>query len=163
MKINLDKIKQIAKDIAEMHPYKKLGDMDSYSNYNQGWEDACYILLDKILENLTSKKRTLSQNNSLHLWFTQIAEMLNETGQTYTNEMGIPCVYTMELLKEVYWKPTQKQLFDIESTKEMTGTILNNLIDSFTLWLSESKGIEAPPFPNKQLLIMKLEKEGKLK
>ena len=109
------------------------------------------------------RKRTLNQNNSLHLWLTQVADLLNGVGHTRVNEMGIPSIYTMELLKNDYWKPLQKQLFDIESTTEMTGTILNNLIDSFTLWLAESKGTKAPPFPNKQELLNKLEKEGKLK
>jgi len=107
--------------------------------------------------------RTNKQNASLHKWLTQIAEMLNESGQTYTTEMGIPIRYSLNLLKEFYWKPTQKVLFGIESTTEMTGVMLNNLIDSFTLWLSHKKNIEAPEFPNKQSLINDIEKKGLLK
>ena len=101
--------------------------------------------------------RTLSQNKALHLWFTQISELLNDAGQVYTNEMGIECRYTMLVLKNVYWKPLLYQLFEIESTKEMTTTILNNLIDSFTLWFAQKKGIEVPPFPNLQILLNKLD------
>ena len=145
MKINWDKIE---KEFIE-----------DWGNKNNGW-----LILPNIVQwfkdKLTKKHRSLSQNNALHLWLTQIAEILNESGQVYTNEMGIPCTYTMELLKNTYWKPLQKQLFDIESTKEMTSTILNNLIDSFTLWLSESKGVEAPEFPNKQRLMFELDKKN---
>ena len=28
-------------EASEMHPYKVVGDSDTYSNYNQGWSDAC--------------------------------------------------------------------------------------------------------------------------
>ena len=111
-------------------------------------------------QKLTSKKRSLSLNAAFHLWLTQIAEVLNDAGHTYTNEMGIPCIYTMHLLKETYWKPLQKQLFDIESTTQMTSTILNNLIDSFTLWLSENKGVIAPRFPDLRGYLLKLDSKN---
>lgn len=106
------------------------------------------------------KVRSNAQNRALHKWFTQIAEILNETGQQRYNEMGIPSIYTSELLKNDYWKPLQKQLFDINSTRDMTGTMLNNLIDSFVLWLAESKGVKAPPFPDKHQLMFELDKKN---
>ena len=28
-------------EATELHPYKVIGDSETYSNYNQGWEDAC--------------------------------------------------------------------------------------------------------------------------
>ena len=37
-------IDKIIKNIEEQHPYKKAGDRDSYSKYNEGWSDACDIL-----------------------------------------------------------------------------------------------------------------------
>jgi hypothetical protein len=100
-------------------------------------------------------KRTTSQNNSLHLWLTQIASELNSQGQTYTNPLDIETKYTMTLLKEVYWKPTLKEVFGIESTTQMTSSILNNMIDSFNIWLS-NYGIYIP-FPNLQEYLNKLD------
>lgn len=123
---------------------------------------APHDLFNWFKEKLTPKTRTLNQNSSLHLWLTEIAELINETGQQHYNEMGVPTIYTMERLKR-YWKDSLKDTYNIESTKEMTSKILNEMIEGFTVWFIENKGIEVPEFPNKQRLLMELEKKGKLK
>lgn len=35
-------------EATELHPYKVIGDSETYSNYNQGWEDACNWLYANI-------------------------------------------------------------------------------------------------------------------
>lgn len=151
MKINWDKLRQEFFEECTIETPKE--------NYLKKVNMSPHNLFEWFKNKLTPKTRSLSQNNALHLWLTQIAELLNEKGEIRYNEMGLPSIYTMELLKNDYWKPLQKQLFDIESTREMTSTILNNLIDSFVLWLAEKKGIEAPPFPNKQQLLFELDRK----
>jgi hypothetical protein len=47
-----EKILTIAAEIADMYPYKVRGDYDSYSQYNEGWSDACDILTHAIIEKL---------------------------------------------------------------------------------------------------------------
>lgn len=42
------KIENIISAVANEHPYKVVGVRDTYSQYNEGWEDACGNLLDKI-------------------------------------------------------------------------------------------------------------------
>lgn len=39
---------QYIKPIEDMHPYKQRGNPDSYSQYNEGWTDACGAFYDVI-------------------------------------------------------------------------------------------------------------------
>ena len=43
-------IEQIISEVEDMHPYKESGNRESYSQYNEGWADACDILGNRILE-----------------------------------------------------------------------------------------------------------------
>lgn len=45
-------IDKIINEVEEMHPYKKVGDRDSYSQYAEGWSDACDILGERIKQYL---------------------------------------------------------------------------------------------------------------
>ncbi len=42
--IGEDEKNRIVQEVMEMHPYKVPGKPHTYSDYNQGWEDACDIL-----------------------------------------------------------------------------------------------------------------------
>ena len=44
-------------EASEIHPYKVVGDSNTYSNYNQGWSDACDWLYANIdgIPSVTSK------------------------------------------------------------------------------------------------------------
>lgn len=43
-----EEIKKAIEQVQDLHPYKQSGDSNSYSNYNEGWSDACDIILDKL-------------------------------------------------------------------------------------------------------------------
>jgi hypothetical protein len=43
-----DNLDVIIEKVSEMHPYKQLGDRDSYREYNEGWGDACDVLGENI-------------------------------------------------------------------------------------------------------------------
>ena len=75
------------------------------------------------------KTRTNAQNRSLHLYLKMISDQLNNEGHTFQNPIGIEMPYTMLFLKEIYWKPIQKDLFDIDSTKDLTTEMINTIID----------------------------------
>ena len=45
--------KKIIDETTEAHPYRQRGKPETYSDYNQGWEDACDILGNRIMELLT--------------------------------------------------------------------------------------------------------------
>lgn len=46
--MTLKEINNIIRDVMKQHPYKVVGEYDTYSDYNQGWEDACYEIEDII-------------------------------------------------------------------------------------------------------------------
>jgi len=91
-------------------------------------------------DKLTVVKRTNAQNAAIHLYMTKWANSLNNTGYTFTNALGLEIPFTMELIKESIWKPTQKELFGIKSTTKLTTEMINKMIDVFSLNFGE-KGI----------------------
>ena len=52
----LIEIDKVIDEVEELHPYKKAGDRDSYSEYAEGWSDACDILGERIKEYLKQSK-----------------------------------------------------------------------------------------------------------
>lgn len=42
------KITKMIDSVQDKHPYKQAGNVDSYSDYNQGWSDACEVILEKL-------------------------------------------------------------------------------------------------------------------
>ena len=48
-------------EASEMHPYKVVGDSDTYSNYNQGWSDACDWLYANIEGVPSVKPQTVTE------------------------------------------------------------------------------------------------------
>lgn len=107
------------------------------------------------------KKRSLSQNNALYLLFTNIANQLNELGETFNytgfkgEEMEMP--FTMELIKTTLWHPIQKALYNIDSTTELTTEMINNILDVITKFF----GNKCIPivFPSQFELFLKQENE----
>jgi len=54
--MTIEEIDKIISEVENMHPYKQAGNRDSYSQYNEGWSDACDILGQRIKEYLTNKQ-----------------------------------------------------------------------------------------------------------
>lgn len=92
------------------------------------------------------KTRSNQQNRALHKFFQMVADMLNERGQTFKVLDEFESPFTMIIVKECIWKPIQRVMFDIESTKKINtlqiNTILDVLADHF------SKIGEVVEFPN---------------
>ena len=49
-------LKEKIREVEEQHPYKKVGDANSYSQYNEGWTDACDILEQAVESYLANQK-----------------------------------------------------------------------------------------------------------
>jgi len=80
--------------------------------------------------------RSSLQNRALYLYFTFIAETLNDHG-LYLQTMdlfGLPVekLWNKDLVKEFIWKPIQKALFDIESTTKLKTNELDVIINVLT-------------------------------
>lgn len=97
--------------------------------------------------------RTLAQNNSLYLWFTQIANLCRDSGIDGKMLMSktISVEMNMEIIKGM-WKALQQALFKKQSTTQLkkTGEI-DVLQDHFIRFFAEKFNLELPPFPSQEI------------
>jgi len=109
----------------------------------------CYITEAKKVP----QTRTSRQNRAIHLWFTQVANELNEKGldMRAVLKKDLPIRWSKESVKEHLWRTVQKTLLGKTSTTKLkrheVDEIYNYLVDALTI---KSNGmLEIPPFPNK--------------
>ncbi len=112
----------------------------------------CSFKMGKIKETRSQK-----QNRALHLFFTIMSSELNELGAEFIyfglKGQTLSTRYTPNIVKEHFWKPVQKSLFDIESTTKINTKQINEIIDVVTKFFAE-KGVVVM-FPNIETLIEK--------
>ena len=105
------------------------------------------------------KPRTESQNKALHVYFTQLAETLNDAGldmrKTLKPEINIP--WTGTSIKEFLWRPVMTAQLGKESTKELSTKDIDTIFDTINRHLSEKFGVTVP-FPSIDELLFKQEK-----
>jgi len=97
--------------------------------------------------------RTNLQNDSMHLYFRQMVEDLNNTPYTFKkylevveNHLEVP--WTVDLFKKYVWKPVMESQHDIESTTEMdtcNPSDIHRIVDKF---MAEKFGVSRP-WPNR--------------
>ena len=96
------------------------------------------------------ESRTTQQNSSLHLYFTFIANELNELGMEFqyfgVTGKALSMKYTPHIVKDYFWKPIQLTLFDVETTTKLNSNQMNNIIDIVTKFFAD-KGVVIP-FPS---------------
>lgn len=105
------------------------------------------------------KMRTDRQNRALHLFFTQLADLLNEVGldmrKTLKPEVEIP--WSGSTIKEYVWRPIMRIMTGKESTKEMTTDEVDKIL-SVVSGLISKKGLSVP-FPSIETMMDKLRRE----
>lgn len=99
-----------------------------------------------------NNKRSLAQNNALHLYYSLLSDEFNNQGldfeKIFKNPVAI--IITPEIIKECMWKPLQKAMFGTKSTTKLSKQKQIDMIyDVLNKKLSESFGIHIP-FPNKE-------------
>jgi hypothetical protein len=110
-----------------------------------------------------TKQRTIAQNRALHLWFTQLAEALNEAGldMRATLKPEISINWTGEGIKEYLWRPVQKLQVKKQSTTELTTDEIDKIWETLNRFLGEKFGVHVP-FPSIEELGEKLSTENNL-
>ena len=95
----------------------------------------------KVLLEQKRDTRTTRQNKALHLYYTIIANELNELGHEFRYEglKGgvIELRYTTNIVKEFIWRPIQIALFDIQSTTKINTKQMNEIIDVLSKYFGE--------------------------
>jgi len=97
--------------------------------------------------------RTVKMNNSLHLWYTQIAQLLNKNNKKLGNEfLNVDIDYTMQLVKSIFG--TLAVTFATDGRTTHTSKMMKKEFEKFInviVKLLARQNIEAPDFPNKKL------------
>lgn len=103
---------------------------------------------------METKQRTESQNKALHLYFTQLAEMLNQSGldmrKVLKPSINIP--WTAKSIKEHLWRPIMKIQLGKDSTTELTTKEIVEVYDVINKHIGEQFGISIE-FPSQESLI----------
>lgn len=104
------------------------------------------------VEVVVSKRRTGTQNNSLHKWLALLAEALNAAGLDMKTvlkpEVEIP--WTKESAKLYLWRPIQKAMLDKDSTTDATTVEYPQVYATLTRHLSQKFGLYVPEWPSKK-------------
>jgi len=118
--------------------------------------DYFYEMFNKMLEKgdleiTLNNKRSLKQNNSLHLYYELLAKEFNNAGldfkQIFDNPVDI--IITPLIVKECLWKPIQTAMFGTKSTTKLSKQeqidkiydVINKKVSEFGIYV---------PFPNKE-------------
>lgn len=115
-------------------------------------------MTDKIEEHI----RTSLQNKSLHLFFTQLADQLNEAGldQRKVLKPGIEIPWDSRTIKEQIFRPVMKAQLGKESTTELTTKEVDQVFETLARHLANKFGITIE-FPSIETIISKMrEKDG---
>lgn len=99
----------------------------------------------------TTKRRTVTQNNALHLWLGQLSKTLNDAGmdmkKTLKPHVEIP--WTMHSAKDHLWRPIQIAITGEESSTEPKRGDYSAIYETICRHLAQSHGITAPEWPIK--------------
>jgi len=92
--------------------------------------------------------RTSRQNRALHLWFTMVAEALNDAGLDMQIVLGkkMSLSWTGETVKDVLWRSAQKALLRKESTTQLKKGEIDPVFEHLNRHLGTLFGLHIP-FP----------------
>lgn len=100
------------------------------------------------------KPRTLQQSKALHLYFTQLAEELNNNNLDMRTVLkpDIEIPWSATSVKNFLWRPIMKIQLGKDSTTELTTKEIDEVYDVINKHLGEKFGISIE-FPSQESLI----------
>jgi len=100
------------------------------------------------------KPRTLQQSKALHLYFTQLAEELNNNNLDMRTVLkpDIEIPWSATSVKNFLWRPIMKIQLGKDSTTELTTKEIDEVYDVINKHLGEQFGISIE-FPSQESLI----------
>ncbi len=95
-----------------------------------------------------NEQRTLNQNSALHLYFTQLAEALNNSGFDLQKTLKVDVPWTPALIKELLWRPVQSLYLKKKSTTELNKIEdIDKIYDIVNRTIAQRTGVHIP-FPS---------------
>ena len=114
-------------------------------------------------EKETQEQRTLQQNKALHLFFTMLADTLNDSGLYMNKLLRVDIDWTPTTVKKYLWRPFQFSLFETEHTRDLTKREQIEKVHKVLMReLGEKKGVPFVPFPSEEELSLQHIDESKL-
>lgn len=94
-----------------------------------------------------SKTRSSSQNASLWLWFTHLAQELNLSGNDMKGTIQVDMWWDKDSIHKHLWLPVQKMMFDTDSTTKLEGHQIDKIYDTINKTIGERTNVYVP-FPS---------------
>ena len=90
--------------------------------------------------------RTGKQNDAIHAYCREVASVMAAHGYDMKTVIkdGVPIDPTMELIKEYMWRPIQKAVTGVESTRKINPMEVNDIYEVLSRLLVEKYSIDVP-------------------
>jgi len=125
-----------------IEPYERL----TYEEIKKEFKDKDFeFSIDKI-----HNKRTIPQNNAMHLYFQLLADELNNAGYEMKSVFEVKDTdveWSGTTIKECLWKPIQKAMTGKDSTTEISKDEVDKIFETLNRHIGENFGIHIP-FPS---------------
>ena len=93
---------------------------------------------------LSHGQRSIKQNSAIHVYFTILADALNEAGmEIHMEYLGKTCEvpWTPTAVKERLWLPIMQSMFSIKSTAKLDRKQVSEVYEVLSRWLATEKSI----------------------
>ena len=112
-----------------------------------------FMQTSKEKKSKSPSRRTLKQNAALHLYFSNLAEELNDAGFDMKKTIRVDIPWSAMTVKEYLWRPLQEAYLLKRSTTELErGKEIDEVYDILNRVIAERTGIHVP-FPNIELML----------
>jgi hypothetical protein len=115
---------------------------DAQKALETAWLENRYLTVSIVVK----KKRTLTQNSAMHLYFRMLADTLNDAGldQRKTLKPNVEIPWNETAIKELIWRPIQLAVVSKESSAELTTTEIQEVYEVLNRHLADRFGISLP-------------------
>lgn len=100
------------------------------------------------------KPKTDAQRAAVHLWFEQVAKVLNDSGITKSvvleklTTRGLDTQWTKDSFKHDVYKPVFRAVAAKQSTEQANTTDHDICVSGLQKWAAQALGVVLPPFPS---------------
>ena len=90
--------------------------------------------------------RSAAQNSAMHLYFTQLAQELNDAGLDVRSTLreDIDHEWNKDLVKELIWRPIQVAMKGKDSTTKLFKMEVSDIYETINRHMAEKFGISVP-------------------
>lgn len=97
-----------------------------------------------IIYQIVKPTRSYQQNSAIHAYCDEVAKVMRARGmdmKTVVKE-GVPIEPTMHMVKEYMWRPIQKAVTGVESTRRINTVEVNEVYEHLSRLLAERYSID---------------------